>query len=173
VLVLGTGGVSIFARQFAKTMGATVIATSSADEKLERLRAIGADHTINYKAEPKWGDAVRRITDGRGVDHVIELGGPATLPQSIAAVRVGGHISLIGTLTGLSGGVPTAAIMIKHVRLQGLIVGNRRQQHDMIRAIETTGVKPVIDRTFGLEALAEAFRYQESGKHLGKICLKF
>jgi len=173
VLVLGTGGVSIFALQFAKTMGATVIATSSSDEKLERLRAIGADYTINYKAEPKWGDAVRRITDGRGVDHGIELGDPATLPQSIAAVRVGGHISLIGTLTGLSGEVPTAAIMIKHVRLQGLIVGNRRQQHDMIRAIETTGLKPVIDRTFGLEALAEAFRYQESGKHLGKICLKF
>ena len=114
-----------------------------------------------------------RLTEGRGVDHVIELGGPATLPQSIAAVRVGGHISLIGTLTGLSGNVPTAAIMIKHVRLQGLIVGNRRQQQDMVRAIEATGLKPVIDRTFGIEALADAFRYQETGKHLGKICVAF
>jgi NADPH:quinone reductase-like Zn-dependent oxidoreductase len=113
------------------------------------------------------------LTDGRGVDHVIELGGPATLPHSIAAVRVGGHISLIGTLTGLSGDIPTGAIMIKHVRLQGLIVGNRRQQQDMIRAIETTGLKPIIDRTFRIQALADAFRYQESGKHLGKICVEF
>ncbi len=173
VLVLGTGGVSIFALQFAKAMGATVIATSSSDEKLERVRGLGADHTINYKSEPKWGEAVRRLTDGCGVDHVIELGGPGTLPQSIAAVRVGGHISLIGTLTGLSGEVPTAAIMIKHVRLQGLIVGNRRQQRDMVRAIETTGVKPIIDRTFSIEALADAFRYEESGKHVGKICVEF
>ena len=172
VLVLGTGGVSIFALQFAKAMGATVIATSSSDEKLERARGLGADHTINYKSEPKWGEAVRRLTDGYGVDHVIELGGPGTLPQSIAAVRVGGHISLIGTVTGLSGEVPTAAIMIKHVRLQGLIVGNRRQQQDMVRAIETTGLKPIIDRTFSIEALADAFRYEESGKHVGKICVE-
>lgn len=173
VLVLGTGGVSIFALQFAKAMGATVIATSSSDEKLERVRVLGADHTINYRSEPLWGDAVRRWTKGRGVDHVVELGGPATLPQSVAAVRVGGHISLIGTLTGLSGEVPTGAIMIKQVRLQGLIVGNRRQQQDMVRAIDAIGFKPVIDRTFALEQLADAFRYEQSGKHLGKICLEF
>jgi NADPH:quinone reductase-like Zn-dependent oxidoreductase len=173
VLVLGTGGVSIFALQFAKAMGATVIATSSSDEKLERVRTLGADHTINYKSKPEWGDDVRRWTGGRGVDHVIELGGPGTLPQSVAAVRVGGHISLIGTLTGLSGEVPTGAIMIKQVRLQGLIVGNRRQQQDMVRAIDAIGFKPVIDRTFALEQRADAFRYEQSGKHLGKICIEF
>jgi NADPH:quinone reductase-like Zn-dependent oxidoreductase len=173
VLVLGTGGVSIFALQFAKMMGASVIATSSSDQKLERLRALGADHTINYKSEPEWGVAVRRWTQGRGVDHVIEIGGPGTLPQSIAAVRIGGHVSLIGTLTGRSGEVPTAALMVKQARLHGLIVGNRRQQQDMVRAIDATGMRPIIDRTFGLDALADAFRYEASGKHFGKICVEF
>jgi NADPH:quinone reductase-like Zn-dependent oxidoreductase len=173
VLVLGTGGVSLFALQFAKSMGAGVIVTSSSDAKLERVRALGADHTINYKQFPEWGQKVRDFTGGRGVDHVIELGGAGTLAQSIVAARTGGHISLIGTVTGLSGAVPTAAMMIKQVRLQGLIVGHRRQQQDMVRAIETIGVKPVIDRTFALEALADAFRYEETGAHLGKICVEF
>jgi NADPH:quinone reductase-like Zn-dependent oxidoreductase len=173
VLVLGTGGVSIFALQFAKAMGAVVIVTSSSNDKLERVRALGADHTINYKSQPEWGEAVRRWTGGRGVDHVIELGGPATLPQSITAARIGGHISLIGTITGRSGEVLTAAMMVKQIRLQGLIVGNRRQQQEMARAIEATGLKPVIDRTFSLEQLADAFRYELSGKHLGKICVEF
>jgi NADPH:quinone reductase-like Zn-dependent oxidoreductase len=171
ILVLGTGGVAVFAVQFAKAMGASVIATSSSEEKLERLRRLGADHAINYRSEPRWGEAVWRWTGGRGVDHVIELGGPDTLPQSIAAARVGGHISLIGTVTGLSGQVPTAALMVKQVRLQGLIVGSRRQQQDMVRAIDVLGLKPVIDRTFALEALGDAFRYQESRQHFGKICL--
>jgi NADPH:quinone reductase-like Zn-dependent oxidoreductase len=173
VLVLGTGGVSIFALQFAKMMGASVIATSSSDQKLERLRALGADHTINYKSEPEWGVAVRRWTQGRGVDHVIEIGGPGTLPQSIAAVRIGGHVALIGTLTGRSGEVPTAALMVKQARLQGLIVGNRRQQQDMVRAIDATGMRPIIDRKFELDALADAFRYEASGTHFGKICVEF
>lgn len=173
ILVLGTGGVSIFALQIAKAMGATVIATSSSDEKLDRVRALGADHTINYKTEANWGEAARRLTDGRGVDHVVEVGGPGTLPQSITAARNGGHISLIGVLTGRGGPVPTAAMMVKQVRLQGLIVGSRRQQHDFVRAIEATGLKPVIDRSFGLDALAEAFRYEESGAHFGKICVEF
>ena len=173
VLVLGTGGVSIFALQLAKLMGAVVVATSSSDEKLERARALGADHTINYRTTPEWGDAVRRWTDGRGVDHVVEIGGPGTLPQSIAAARIGGHISLIGTLTGYGGEVPTAAMMVKHVRLQRLIVGSRRHQQEMVRAIEATGLKPVIDRSFGLETLADAFRHEQSGRHFGKICVEF
>jgi len=173
VLVLGTGGVSIFALQFAKRMGATVIATSSSDEKLERVRALGADHTINYKADPKWGDAVRQWTGGRGVDHVIEVGGPGTLPQSIAAVRIGGHIALIGALTGRSGETPIAALFLKQVQLQGLIVGSRHHQQEMVRAIDATGLRPVVDRTFSLDAIADAFRYEESGKHFGKICLEF
>jgi len=173
VLALGTGGVSIFALQFAKSMGATVIVTSSSDAKLGRLRTLGADHVINYRQVPEWGAAVQGLTDGRGVDHVIELGGPGTLQQSIIASRVGGHISLIGTLTGFAGVVPTAMMMIKQIRLQGIIVGHRRQQQEMVRAIESTGLKPVIDRIFPLNALADAFRYEESGAHMGKICAEF
>lgn len=172
VLVLGTGGVSIFALQFAKAMGARVIATSSSDEKLARLRALGADHTINYKTEPKWGSAVREWTGGRGADHVIEVGGPGTLAQSISAASVNGHISLIGTLTGRAGEVPTALLMVKQVKLQGLLVGSRRHQLDMIRAIEATQLKPIVDRSFALAALADAFRYEASGSHFGKTCVE-
>jgi NADPH:quinone reductase-like Zn-dependent oxidoreductase len=173
VLVLGTGGVSIFALQFAKLMGATVIATSSSDQKLERAKALGADHTINYKSEPEWGGAVRRLTGGQGVDHVVETGGPGTLPQSIIAVRTGGSIGLIGTLTRQNGDLPLSLLMIKNARLQGILVGSRRQQQDMVRGIEAGGLRPVIDRSFGLGALGEAFRYEETGQHLGKICLEF
>lgn len=173
VLVLGTGGVSIFALQFARAMGATVIATSSSDAKLQRARALGAAHTINYKAEPEWGQKVTDLTGGRGVDHVIEVGGPGTLAQSIGAVRIGGHISLIGVLTGISGEVPTAMMMGKQARLQGLIVGSRAHQLDMVRGLEATGMKPVIDRSFPLEGLADAFRHEESGAHFGKIVLEF
>ncbi|MDP9144649.1 MAG: NAD(P)-dependent alcohol dehydrogenase, partial [Actinomycetota bacterium] len=142
VLVLGTGGVSIFALQLAKAMGARVIVTSSSDGKLERARALGADHTINYRQREDWGSRVLDWTGGRGVDHVVEVGGPGTLAQSIAAVRIGGHIALIGVLTGLAGEVPTALLMRKQARLQGLIVGSRRHQLDFVRAIEATGLRP-------------------------------
>ncbi|MDE1184806.1 NAD(P)-dependent alcohol dehydrogenase [Paraburkholderia sp.] len=171
VLLLGTGGVSIFALQMAKAMGASVIATSSSDAKLAKLRALGADHTINYKTNPEWGGAVLELTGGRGVDHVVEVGGPGTLPQSITACKIGGHIALIGVLTGRGGQVPTAALMAKHQRLQGLIVGSRHEQLEMIRALETTGIKPVIDSTFELANLADAFRHEEAGAHFGKICV--
>jgi NADPH:quinone reductase-like Zn-dependent oxidoreductase len=171
VLVLGTGGVSIFALQFAKAMGVSVIVTSSSDEKLERARALGADHLINYKRDENWGEAVRTLTHGRGVDHVVEVGGQGTLSQSITAARVGGHIALIGILTGFAGPVPTAALMARQQRLQGLIVGNRRHQQDMIRAIETTGIVPVVDRTFDLAEIADAFRLQATSGHFGKIGL--
>jgi NADPH:quinone reductase-like Zn-dependent oxidoreductase len=173
VLILGTGGVAIFALQIAKAMGATAIITSSSDAKLERARGLGADHTINYKSEPKWGEAVRRWTGKRGVDHVLEIGGPGTLPQSIAAVRIGGHISLIGILTGASGEVPTLAMMAKQVRHQGIIVGSRRHQQDFVRAIDATGLRPVIDRTFALGQLADAFRYEEEAQHFGKIGVEY
>ncbi|QAY79040.1 NAD(P)-dependent alcohol dehydrogenase [Sphingosinicella sp. BN140058] len=169
VLVLGTGGVSIFALQLAKAMGARVIATSSSDAKLERLRALGADHAINYRSNPDWGAEAFRWSGG--VDHVVEVGGPGTLPQSIAAVRLGGHIALIGVLTGASGDVPTAFLMAKQARLQGLIVGSRRDQIDFVRALDATGLKPVVDRSFELGAIADAFRHQEKGAHFGKICL--
>jgi NADPH:quinone reductase-like Zn-dependent oxidoreductase len=171
VLVQGTGGVSIFALQFAKAAGATVIATSSSDEKLERLKAMGADHLINYKTHEKWGDVARDITDGRGVDHVVEIGGSGTMPQSIAACRVGGHIALIGVLAGVSGEIPTVFVMQNNQRIIGLTVGARRHQQDMIRAIEANGLRPVIDSHFPLEQIADAFRHQASGKHFGKICL--
>jgi NADPH:quinone reductase-like Zn-dependent oxidoreductase len=172
VLVLGTGGVSVFALQIAKAMGATVIATSSSDEKLERVRALGADHTINYRQDPDWGTRVRDWTSGQGVDHIIEVGGPRTLPQSITAIRIGGHISLIGVLTGRGGEIPTAALMAKQARLQGLIVGSRRQQTEFVRGLKATGIRPVIDRSFPLEEIASAFRYEKSGAHFGKICLE-
>jgi NADPH:quinone reductase-like Zn-dependent oxidoreductase len=171
VLVLGTGGVSIFALQFAKSMGATVIATSSSDEKIERARSLGADHAVNYQRHKDWAAQVLELTNGRGVDHVLEVGGPDTLPQSIRACRVGGHISLIGVLTGIAGVIPTVAIMQRQQRLQGLIVGSRRHQIDMVRGIDATGVKPVIDRTFALRDIGDSFRFLQSARHFGKICL--
>jgi NADPH:quinone reductase-like Zn-dependent oxidoreductase len=173
VLTLGTGGVSIFALQFAKAMGATVIVTSSSDEKLKRAQALGADHIINYKSEPEWGARVRDLTDKRGVDHIVEVGGAGTLPQSIRAVAIGGNIALIGVLTGTGGEVPTALLMARQARLKGLIVGSRREQIEMVRAIDATGLRPVIDRGFPLGEIEDAFRYQESGSHFGKICLEF
>ncbi len=171
VLVLGSGGVSVFALQLAKAMGATVIATTSSAAKEARLRELGADHVINYREVPQWGERVLALTAGRGVDQVIEVGGPGTLAESIKACRIGGFIALIGVLTGWQGAVPTGELMGRQQRLQGLVVGNREQQLALIRALEASGVRPVIDRTFALAEIAEAFRYQESGQHVGKICL--
>jgi NADPH:quinone reductase-like Zn-dependent oxidoreductase len=170
VLVQGSGGVSVFALQLAKMAGATVIATSSSDAKLERLGELGADHLINYKKTPDWGAEAFTLSKG-GVDHVVEIGGPGTLPQSIEAIRNGGHIALIGVLTGWEGVVPTALLMRKQGRLQGLTVGSRRDQLDLIRACEAGGLRPVIDRSFPLMELGDAFRHQLSGAHLGKICV--
>lgn len=171
VLTMGTGGVSIFALQFAKMMGATVISTSSSDEKLDRLKTLGADHTINYRDVPEWGAHVLALTHGRGVDHVVEVGGPATLGQSITAARIGGHISLIGVLTGLEGNVPILTLLAKQIRLHAFIVGSRRHQQAMVKALSATGVRPCIDSTFPLAELAQAFRHEASGKHFGKICV--
>ena len=172
VLALGTGGVSVYATQLAKAVGATVVVTSSSDEKLERVRRLGADHVINYRETPEWGRAVQELTDGRGADHVIEVGGPGTLAQSIRAVRVGGHISLICVLTGAAGDVPTAMLMARQARLQGLLVGSRRDQADFVRALEATGLRPVIDRRRPLAEAADAFREMESARHFGKIVLE-
>ena len=172
VLTQGTGGVSIFALQFAKMAGASVIATSSSDEKLDRLKTLGADYLINYRKQPNWGALAREMTGGRGVDHVIEVGGPATLDQSMQAARVGAHISVIGILTGLGGEVSIVNALIKQLRMQGLIVGNRTQQQEMVKAIDTNNMRPIIDRTFPLENIVEAFQYQETNQHFGKICLE-
>lgn len=172
VLVLGTGGVSLFALQFAKAAGARVIATSSSDKKLERLKQMGADAVVNYRAVPDWGRKAKDLTGGRGVDHVIEVGGPGTLMQSIAACRTGGHIALIGVLTGFVGEVAIPALFSSQIRTSGIFVGSRADQEDMIRAITANRLKPIIDRSFRLEEIVPAFEYFESQKHFGKVCLE-
>jgi NADPH:quinone reductase-like Zn-dependent oxidoreductase len=171
VLTQGTGGVSVFALQFAKAAGARVIATSSSDEKLSKLKELGADHLINYKETPAWGKKAYELTGGRGVDEVVEIGGPGTMAQSISAIRVGGHISLIGVLTGVSGEVPTAALFGKNGTVSGITVGSRKHQEDMIDAIEANGIKPVISDHFALDDIAGAFAHQVAQKHFGKIVL--
>ena len=172
VLVQGTGGVSIFALQFAKAAGARVIATSSSDDKLERVRALGADETINYREVEAWGPKAFEMTGGRGVDCVVEIGGAGTLDQSMMATRVGGHIALIGVLAGFAGPVQTALLFSKNLTVQGLTVGSRAMQQAMIRAIEAKGLRPVISDSFALADLADAFRHQESGRHFGKIAVE-
>lgn len=172
VLVQGTGGVSIFALQFAKAAGARVIATSSSDEKLDRASKLGADMTINYKQHPEWAKEARRLTDGRGVDHVVEVGGAGTLVQSIMAARVGGHVSIIGILSGFTTDVPVAAIMGGNLKVQGLTVGSRAMFEDMNRALEITKLKPVIGETLPFADTVKAFELMKSAKHFGKIVVK-
>jgi NADPH:quinone reductase-like Zn-dependent oxidoreductase len=173
VLVQGTGGVSLFALQFAKTAGATVIATSSSAEKLERLRALGADHVVNYAETPEWGQAVLALTGGLGVEHVIEVGGPHTLRQSFIAARTGGHVAIIGAVGGFDiDTMPFAIVQAKRLRLQAVTVGSRRDQMDMIRAIEVHDIHPVIAEVFPLERMRAAFERMGEGRHIGKICLE-
>lgn len=172
VLVQGTGGVSIFALQFAKMAGATVIATSSDDAKLSRMKSLGADHLINYKKEANWGEAVMEMTQKSGVDIVVDVGGPSTIDQSMIAAKIGGHVSLIGVLTGFQGSMSMITAIAKSLKLQGVLVGSRQHQVEMIRALNSSNIKPVIDSTFELEDIVKAFKHQESGKHFGKICLK-
>jgi NADPH:quinone reductase-like Zn-dependent oxidoreductase len=168
VLVQGSGGVSLFALQFAKAMGAVVIATSSSDEKLARMRAMGADHGINYRSTPNWGEAAFKLTGG--VDHVLDVGGSGTLQQSLEAVGYGGHIAVIGILTGRKPGeLSSSAILRRRVRIEGVQVGSRADHLVMIAGIESTGIKPVIDRSFAMEELAEGLRFLESGRHFGKL----
>lgn len=171
VLTLGTGGVSIFAVQFAKMFGARVIATSSSDEKLERLRALGADETINYRTREDWDAAVMELTGKRGVDHVVEVGGSGTLARSLNAVRIGGHIAMIGALS--AGSFDPIQIFMRSVRLQGIFTGSRTMFEDMNRAISVNKLEPVIDRVFGFEEIGEAFKYMESGSHFGKIIIEY
>jgi NADPH:quinone reductase-like Zn-dependent oxidoreductase len=171
VLIQGTGGVSIFALQFAKAAGAHVIATSSSDAKLERLHSMGADEVINYKEVPAWGAKVLELTGGRGVDCVVEIGGAGTLDQSMLATRVGGHVALIGVLAGYAGPVQTVLLMRNNLRVQGLTVGSRAMQLAMIAGIEANGIRPVISDHFALADLGAAFHHQLSGAHFGKIVI--
>lgn len=170
VLTMGTGGVSIFAVQFARMHGARVIATSSSDRKLERVRELGASDVINYKTTPDWHERVLELTGGEGVDHVIEVGGPGTLGKSLRAVRTGGRVSLIGILTG-GGEINPMPVLRKAVALQGIFVGSREMFEDMNRAMAINHTRPVIDRVFRFEEAREAYRYLESGAHFGKVCI--
>ncbi len=171
VLVQGSGGVSVFALQFAKVAGCKVIATSSSDEKLAKLEQLGADELINYKKTPDWGQAAQELTAGQGVDVIVEVGGSGTVAQSVRAIAFAGHISMIGVLTGISGEVPTAELFQKNAKIHGITVGSRASQRDMVAAIEVNGIEPVISHTFQLAEIADAFRLQESQQHFGKICL--
>ncbi|NLD69350.1 MAG: NAD(P)-dependent alcohol dehydrogenase [Limnobacter sp.] len=173
VLVQGTGGVALFAIQIAKLLGARVIATSSSDEKLERVRSLGADETINYVANPEWGRRARELSGGDGVDHVVELGGEGTLPQSLRAVRTGGTISMIGVLSGGTMNASLGQVVTRHVRLQGITVGNRDDFEAMSRAMAQHALRPCIDREFAFEDLVAALDYLRSGRHFGKIAIRF
>lgn len=172
VLILGTGGVSIFAVQIAKHFGARVIATSSSDAKIEKLKALGADETINYRSTPDWDRAVLDLTDGVGVDHVIEVGGAGTIEKSLASVRVGGTVSMIGALSG-GATVNTVPIFMRAIRLQGIFIGSKAMFERMLREFDRARIQPVIDRIFSFDEAPNALRYMETGKHFGKIVIEF
>lgn len=173
VLLLGTGGVSIFALQFAKLAGARVIITSSSDEKLERAKRLGADFGINYTTTPDWDKRAKELTGGVGVDHIIEVGGAGTFGKSLRSIKIGGHIGLIGNLTGNATEVNLVQILMQNLRIQGVLVGSRETFEAMNRAIELHEMRPVIDRLFAFEEARQAFKHMASGSHFGKICIKF
>ena len=169
VLIQGTGGVSIFALQLAKAAGATVILTSSSDDKIARARALGADETINYREVERWSKRVREITDGRGVDHVVEVGGANTLEQSIQSTAIGGRIAVIGVLSGIKSPVAVTPILMGYLRLQGILVGHRASFEALNAFVTEHGLRPVIDATFGLERARDGFDLMARGGHFGKI----
>jgi NADPH:quinone reductase-like Zn-dependent oxidoreductase len=169
VLLLGTGGVSVFALQFAKLAGARVIITSSDDEKLARAAELGADHLINYRKDEDWQKTVLDLTEGIGADLAVEVGGPGTINKTLEAVRYGGSISLMGVLTGMADTVATGLILSKNIKIQGTYVGSVSMFREMNKAIALHQLKPVVDRVFSFEEASEALAYLESGKHFGKI----
>ena len=171
VLTLGTGGVSVFAVQIAKIFGARVISTSSSDEKLAKLRAIGADEVINYRTREDWDAAVLELTGKEGVDHVVEVGGAGTLSKSVNSVKIGGHVALIGALTGAANFNPVSVFM-KAIKLQGIFVGSRQMFEDMNKAISINKLEPVVDRVYAFDEAIAALKYMESGSHFGKVVVK-
>ena len=172
VLVQGTGGVSLFALQFARLAGARVIVTSSSDEKLARARALGAAEGINYRDVPDWDRRVLELTGGRGVDHVVEVVGGAHLNRSVSAVRLGGTISIVGLLAGTHGAVDVFGIASKNARVHGIEVGSRAMFEEMNRAIAAHALRPVVDRVFTVDEMAAALRHLEAGAHFGKVCVR-
>lgn len=171
VLVLGTGGVSIFALQFARAAGARVFATSSSDEKLARAQRLGASGLINYRTTPDWEQEVLRLTGGRGVDAVVEVGGAGTLAKSFQAVGFGGKVALIGVLAGRSGDTSPHPLMFKAASLHGIFVGNRRMFEDMLQAMTVNAIRPVVDKVFGFDDAADAYRHLMAGRHFGKVVI--
>jgi NADPH:quinone reductase-like Zn-dependent oxidoreductase len=171
VLVQGTGGVSIFALQFAQLLGAKVIVTSSSDDKLKRARKLGAWHEINYIDDSDWGKTARELTDGVGVDHVLDVGGGRTLEQSLRAIRIGGEISLVGVLSGAAADLNLVPIFMKNVRIQGIVVGSRDGFEAMNRAVAMHQMRPVVDRIFPFAEAREAFEFVMNGAHFGKVCI--
>jgi NADPH:quinone reductase-like Zn-dependent oxidoreductase len=172
VVVLGTGGVSLFALQIARLQGARVIVTSSSDAKLERARALGASETINYKTHPDWEKKVRDLTGGTGADHVVEVGGGSTFARSVRAVRVGGQISLIGVLAGATTDVNLAPILMQNIRVQGVIVGSRETFEHLLRAVTQHQLRPVVDRVFPFAEARAAFDHMAGQGHFGKIVVR-
>lgn len=172
VLLQGTGGVSIFALQFAKAAGAKVIITSSSDEKLAQALQLGADHGINYRRTPEWQDEALRLTGGHGVDVVVEVGGPGTLERSLLSVRTGGRIAYIGVLTGLAGAANPMMLIPRLAAIHGIFVGSRQMFADMLQAIAEKHIRPVIDRQFGFDEVPAALAHMERGAHFGKIVIQ-
>jgi NADPH:quinone reductase-like Zn-dependent oxidoreductase len=170
VLTMGSGGLATFALQFAALGGAHVVATSSSGAKLERLRALGAAETVDYTATPEWGTAVAELTGG-GVDHVVDVGGGGTIGQSMIAARYGGHVSVAGVLTH-GGAADPVLVLVKQLTLRGLTNASRETFQAMNRAIERTGLRPVIDRRFAFDEVADALKHLESGTHVGKVVLE-
>lgn len=173
VLIQGTGGVSVFALQFAHAAGLRTIITSSSDEKLQKAKTLGANETINYRSTPQWDEEARKLTNGEGVDQVIEVGGSGTMPKSLRAVRMAGMVRVIGVLSGADPTVSPTAVLMNGVRMQGIYVGSRAMFERMNRAIEFHRIKPVVDRVFEWTQIKDALRYMESQQHFGKICLRF
>jgi NADPH:quinone reductase-like Zn-dependent oxidoreductase len=172
VLIQGTGGVAMFALQFAKAAGLRPIVISSSDQKLERARQLGAAEGINYSEEPDWGRAVAKLVPG-GVDYVIELGGAKTVPHSLNAVRMGGMIAMIGALSGAEASVSPVPILMRSIRVQGIYVGSRVMFERMNRALVLHKIKPIVDRVFPWLDVKAAMKYMQEQKHVGKVCLKF
>lgn len=172
VLVQGTGGVALFALTFAKLLGCHVTVISSSDEKLTKAKVLGADVGINYTTTPEWSKASREITSGRGFDHIVELGGEKTLPQSLRAIRPGGTISMIGVLSGSALSAPLGHVVTRQVRLQGITVGSRDGFEAMMRAIDQHKLVPVVDKVYAFEQLKEAMAALKQGAHFGKLCIR-
>jgi NADPH:quinone reductase-like Zn-dependent oxidoreductase len=173
VLLHGTGGVSIFALQFAKAIGATVIITSSSDDKLKRSQQLGADFLINYKTTPDWEAVVHQLTDGHGVDVVVETVGGRNLQRSLNALRMSGHISIVGLLDGFDASINTLTLLHQQATIRGMEVGSTQDFEAMNRAIETYNIHPVIDKKFPIEQASKAFEYLEQGLHFGKVAITF